>query len=104
MEYLSGEGKYSSRAEYPLPDLVLVDLKVPRVDGFGVLKWIRAQAGLKGLGVIVLTSSENLGDVNSAYILGANSFLVKPMDFEDVVQLRHQWQRLLPSSSREMAT
>src|SRR5438552_3547618 len=85
--YLSGEGKYSNRAEYPLPDLVLLDLKMPRVDGFGVLKWIRAQPGLKGLRVIVLTSSADMRDVNTAYNLGANSFLVKPMDFEDVVHL-----------------
>src|SRR2546421_955120 len=85
--YLRGEGKYQNRAEYPLPDLVLLDLKMPRVDGLQVLTWIRAQPGLKGLPVIVLTSSEEMRDVNAAYHLGANSFLVKPMDFEDVVHL-----------------
>ena len=85
--YLSGEGKYSNRAEYPLPDLVLLDLKMPRVDGFEVLKWARGQQGLKGLRIIVLTSSQDMRDVNTAYHLGANSFLVKPMDFEDVVHL-----------------
>ena len=85
--YLSGEGKYRNRAEYPLPDLVLLDLKMPRMDGFEVLKWVRGQPGLKGLRVIVLTSSQDMRDVNRAYHLGANSFLVKPMDFEDVVHL-----------------
>src|SRR5258705_8683596 len=72
--YLSGEGKYSNRAEYPLPDLLLLDLKMPRIDGFEVLKWIREQPGLSALRVVVLTSSEDIRDVNVAYRLGANSF------------------------------
>src|SRR3954463_4104644 len=81
--YLSGIGKYKNRAEYPLPWLVLLDLKMPRVDGFEVLKWVRNQAGLHALIIVVLTSSEQLWDVNNAYQLGANSFMVKPMEFED---------------------
>src|SRR5438105_13086300 len=85
--YLEGEGKFRNRAEFPLPDLMLLDLKMPKVDGFGVLKWVRGRPGLKGLRVIVLTSSEDMRDVNAAYRLGANSFLIKPMDFEDVVHL-----------------
>jgi len=85
--YLKGEGKYSNREEYPLPDLLLLDLKMPRVNGFEVLQWIRAQPGLAPLRVLVLTSSEQLRDVNEAYRLGANSFLVKPLDFEDFTQL-----------------
>ena len=85
--YLSGEGKYSNRSEYPLPDLMLLDLKMPRMDGFEVLEWIRRQPGLSSLRVVVLTASDHMHDVNSAYKLGANSFLVKPMDFEDVVHL-----------------
>ena len=96
--YLSGEGKYSNRAEYPLPDLLLLDLKMPRIDGFEVLKWIREQPGLSALRVVVLTSSEDIRDVNVAYRLGANSFMVKPMDFEDVVHmskfLSNYWLRL----------
>jgi CheY-like chemotaxis protein len=85
--YLKGEGKYSNRDEYPLPDLMLLDLKMPRVNGFEVLKWIRAQPGLAPLRVLVLTSSEELRDVNEAYRLGANSFMVKPLDFQDFTQL-----------------
>src|SRR6266699_6828800 len=85
--YLAGEGEFANRAEYPLPWLVLLDLKMPRVDGFEVLAWIRKQPWLKKLGVIVLTSSEYIHDVNRAYQLGANSFLVKPLEFEDAVQL-----------------
>lgn len=85
--YLKGEGKYSNREEYPLPELMLLDLKMPRVNGFEVLKWMRAQPGLAGLRVLVLTSSDQIRDVNDAYQLGANSFLVKPTDFEDTIQL-----------------
>src|SRR5215468_1259772 len=64
--YLKGEGKYANRAEYPLPELVLLDLKMPRVDGFEVIRWIREQAGLMALRIVVLTSSEQLPDVNTA--------------------------------------
>src|ERR1700674_4968478 len=56
--YLKGEGKYSNRAEYPLPELLLLDLKMPGTDGFDVLKWMRQQPGLKALRVVVLTSSD----------------------------------------------
>ena len=85
--YLKGEGKYSNRAEYPLPDLFLLDWKMPRVNGFEVLKWLRAQPGFGSLRVLVLTSSDQIRDVNEAYRLGANSFLVKPLDFQDFAQL-----------------
>jgi CheY-like chemotaxis protein len=85
--YLKGEGKYSNRAEYPLPDLLLLDLKMPIKSGFEVLKWIRRQPCLAALRVLVLTSSDSLRDVNLAYRLGANSFLVKPLEFENYIQL-----------------
>lgn len=87
INYLKGTGKYANRAEYPLPDLLLLDLKMPRVDGFQVLEWIRQQPGLKGLRILVLTSSDQIRDANKAYQLGANSFLVKPLDFENVIEL-----------------
>lgn len=85
--YLKGEGKYSNREEYPLPDIFLLDLKMPRINGFEVLKWVRQQPGLAALRILVLTSSDAIRDVNQAYQLGANSFLVKPLDFEDFTHL-----------------
>jgi CheY-like chemotaxis protein len=85
--YLAGIGKYSNRDEYPLPDLFLLDLKMPKVDGFEVLKWLRLHPSLSGLRVVVLTSSEDMRDVNLAYKLGANSFMVKPLDFENLMEL-----------------
>src|SRR3954465_14760736 len=87
ISYLKGTGKYSNRDEYPLPDIFLLDLKMPRVNGFEVLKWVRAQPSLSALRILVLTSSDRIRDVNEAYQLGANSFLVKPMDFEDFTHL-----------------
>lgn len=85
MSYLQGAGKYSNRDEYPLPDLLLLDLKLPGYSGFEVLAWLRSQPGLCGLRVLVLTSSDQMKDVNDAYRLGANSFLVKPYDFQNLV-------------------
>jgi CheY-like chemotaxis protein len=79
--YLRGEGIYSSRAEHPLPDLILLDLKLPKMDGFELLKWIREQPGIRALPVVVLTSSDQIRDVNRAYQLGANSFFVKELDW-----------------------
>jgi CheY-like chemotaxis protein len=85
--YLKGEGKYANRDEYPLPDIFLLDLKMPRINGFEVLKWVRQQPGFASLRILVLTSSDAIRDVNEAYQLGANSFLVKPLDFQDFTHL-----------------
>src|SRR5438876_8076363 len=85
--YLQGEGKYANRDEYPLPSLLLLDLKMPRKNGFEVLQWIRQQPGLSALRVVVLTASDRIQDVNQAYQLGANSFLVKPVDFPHFVEM-----------------
>ena len=60
---------------------MLLDLKLPRMDGFEVLQWVRGQEGIRSLPVVVLTSSDHIQDVNRAYELGANSFLVKPLEF-----------------------
>ena len=85
--YLSGSGKYAIRDEYPLPALVLLDLKLPKVDGFEVLRWIRQTPGVSALRVVVLTSSDRIRDVNLAYQLGANSFMIKEMDFQNTIEL-----------------
>jgi CheY-like chemotaxis protein len=102
--YLMGAGAYANREEYPLPDLMLLDLKMPRVNGFEVLEWLKQQPGLAALRVLVLTSSENLHDVNRAYQLGANSFLVKPLDFQDVIQLSRLIQEFWLKASKSPET
>jgi len=87
--YLSGNGRYADRAQYPLPTIVLLDLKLPRRSGLEVLTWIRQQSPLKRIPVVVLTSSRESVDVNRAYDLGANSYLVKPVSFEELAKLLH---------------
>lgn len=87
LAYLSGSGRYADRNEFPLPSLVLLDLNMPGMDGFGVLRWIRQDPVLKGLRVVVLSSSDSMRDVNQAYQLGANSFLIKPADFDRFVEI-----------------
>jgi len=87
LKYLSGTEMYANRAEHPLPDLILLDLHMPGMDGFEVLAWIRAQPGIRTIPVVVLTSSDLVWDVNRAYELGASSFLVKPIDFQNYTEL-----------------
>lgn len=85
--YLSGEGPFADRQRYPFPVLVLLDLKLPRRSGLEVLEWVREREGLKRLPVVVLTSSKEVADVNRAYDLGANSYLVKPVSFSSLLEL-----------------
>jgi CheY-like chemotaxis protein len=85
--YLSGEGRFRNREEFPLPALLLLDLNSPSMDGLELLRWIRRQPGLNPLRVVVLASPDSMRDVNQAYQLGANSFLVKPVDFERFVEI-----------------
>ncbi len=87
LEYLGGTGRYAERAGHALPAIVLLDLKMPGMSGFDVLRWIRGQPSINRLRVVVLTSSQDIRDVNAAYRLGANSFLVKPIDFERLVEI-----------------
>lgn len=92
IEYLSGAGNYSDRKSFPLPFLVLLDLKMPGTDGFEVLQWVRADRELKRLLVIVLTSSNLQSDVDRAYDLGANSYLVKPVEFQEMVNMIQRFE------------
>ena len=95
--YLSGEGKFSNRAEYPLPWLVLLDLKMPRLNGFEFLKWLRKWDPGKLIPVVVLTSSVFSADVFSSYNAGANSHMTKGTDprelFDQVVAIGSVWLR-----------
>ena len=82
VDYLGGSGVYSVRERFPLPAIILLDLKLPRKSGFEVLEWIKAQPGLRRIPVVVLTGSEQRSDVNRAFDIGANSYLVKPVGFD----------------------
>ncbi len=84
IEYLSGAGEYSDRERYPLPALILLDLKLPRCSGTEVLEWLRQQPMLKRIPVVVLTSSKETLDIDQTYDLGVSSYLVKPVSFDDL--------------------
>jgi CheY-like chemotaxis protein len=86
VNYLKGEGVYADRTRYPMPDIILLDLKMPLMSGFEVLGWLKGQPLLKRLPVIVLTSSVQDEDARRAYEAGANSYLVKPTDFNELVE------------------
>ncbi|BAY17657.1 two-component response regulator [Anabaenopsis circularis NIES-21] len=85
--YLAGEAAYSDRQLYPLPALIMLDLKLPRRSGAEVLMWLRQQPVLKRLPVVVLTASQEYTDVNRLYDLGANAYMVKPVAFDDLVEI-----------------
>ncbi len=87
IDYLQGNGVYEEREKYPLPDLVLLDLKLPGVSGLEVLGWIRARPDLRSIVVIVLSSSSRPEDVGRAYELGANSYVLKPVDVPERLQM-----------------
>ncbi len=82
LDYLFGRADYADREAYPLPRLVLLDLKLPGIDGFEVLRQIKSTPVLKRMPVVILTSSKEEGDRALSYDIGANSYLVKPLSFD----------------------
>ena len=91
--YLNGNGKFANRQLFPLPELALIDLKMPRLNGFELLAWIRRQPTFRRLPVIILSSSNHLADITRAYDTGANSYLVKPIDFSALIELARSLQQ-----------
>ena len=87
LEYLNGTGKYGNREVYPLPTLMLLDLKLPGMSGFDVLARLRKNPAFRGLRVVILTTSSAPRDVTRAYEFGANSYLVKSLDFERFLEI-----------------
>ena len=87
IDYLSGIGSFADRKSYPLPSLILLDLKLPVKSGFEVLQWIRAQPALRVVAVIVLTASCHPMDIERSYELGANCFVTKPANVDGLIEL-----------------
>jgi CheY-like chemotaxis protein len=85
--YLSGRERYADREQFPLPILILLDLKLPKRSGLEGLEWVRTQETLKRIPVVALTSSRQERDVNSAFDIGVNSYLVKPVEFDGLVEM-----------------
>ena len=86
VDYLTHQGKYADEEMYPLPFVIFLDLKLPYLDGFEVLSWIRKQPSLESIVVVVLTGSDESRDHQKAYTLGARSYLVKPPQAKDISQ------------------
>lgn len=95
MAYLAGDGIYRDRDSYPLPDLVLLDLVMPKMSGVEVLKWIRQQSIVRKTRVLIFTSSEKPEDFRAANEIGADGYLLKPTKFDDlkklVKQIHEEW-------------
>ena len=101
IDYLHGENAYTDRAEYPLPQLILLDLRLPRIDGLEVLKRVKTHPSLKVIPVVILTTSDAELDLAMAYEHNANSYLTKPVGFENFSKLLNDlgfywlaWNRL----------
>ena len=86
IHYLTHQGKYSDREQHPLTFIMFLDLKMPYIDGFEVLTWMREQPALQSVVVVVLTGSNQMRDHKRAYTLGARSYLVKPPTAKDITQ------------------
>jgi CheY-like chemotaxis protein len=93
--YLSGDGLYADRAEYPLPSVVILDIALPRLNGHEVLGWIREQPRFKTLPIIILSNSAHPEDIHRAYRLGVTSYLAKQADLkeyhESLKAVLHYW-------------
>jgi two-component system, response regulator len=85
LDFIFAKGKFAGRKEAPRPKIILLDLKLPKVDGLEVLKEIKSHAETKIIPVIVLTSSREESDLITSYRLGVNSYIVKPVDFDKFV-------------------
>lgn len=82
IEYLEGGGQYADRKRFPFPNLLLLDLNMARTNGFEFLRYIRSHPTLMVIPTIVFTSSEDMKDIKQAYLLGANSYLIKAKTFD----------------------
>jgi CheY-like chemotaxis protein len=86
VDYLSGKVAFSDRSEFPLPNIIFLDLKLPYRGGFEILEWLRSQADLANISVVILSGSDEASDHERAARLGADGYLVKPASVEDVAR------------------
>jgi CheY-like chemotaxis protein len=100
IDYLEGEGSFADRSAYPFPDLVVLDLKMPQVNGLEVLRWVRKHAYWGQLPVVMLSGSSLAADIEEAYRLGANSYFIKPMRVDALADLLRALVRYWSLSQR----
>ena len=94
IHYLTHQGKYSDLEQHPLPFVMFLDLKMPYIDGFEVLEWMREQPLLQSIVVVVLTGSNQIRDHKKAYALGARTYLVKPPTAKDITEVMNSMARV----------
>jgi CheY-like chemotaxis protein len=92
VDYLSGKGHFGDRSAHPLPALVVLDLKMPRMSGFDVLSWLARQPELREIPAVVLSSSADESDMGKAWQLGAREYFVKPHSLDELIKIAHQLQ------------
>jgi CheY-like chemotaxis protein len=101
--YLQGGPPYWDRTRYPIPSIIFLDLKLPGIDGFDFLRWVRTNPQFQGAFIVVFSATGDLASVQAAYALGANSFLVKPCREADLINLitcyPDLWSRVPPAGS-----
>jgi CheY-like chemotaxis protein len=100
MDYLLRRGKYADEKDYPFPALILLDLNMPRKDGREALLEIKQNKNLRGIPVVVLTTSEQEKDISYCYQVGANSFMTKPVTFGDLVEMMRKIGNILAESGK----
>lgn len=86
VDYLAGRGKFADRSAYPFPDVILLDIKMPKMSGLEVLQWVKAHPECAVIPTVIFTASSQESDIKDAYQLGANGYLVKPSTFDELVR------------------
>ena len=91
--YLSGIGQFADRSKFPHPTVLLLDLKMPKIDGFGVLEWLKANPPPEDCLIVVLSGMDDVWDIRKAYDLGADTYLLKPLNTDDLRHLQAFFRR-----------
>lgn len=99
--YLDGDGKFADRGAYPLPDLIVLDLNLPGMDGFDFLKWLRGNTKFLLLPVLVFTESGSVEDKVRAIQEGATGYFIKPKDFDTLVRLAESFRKIVTNGSEK---
>jgi len=103
IDYLCGKAPWADRQKFPLPQLILLDLKMPLLSGFDTLRWLRSRPEYNALPVVILTSSKLQSDVDEARDVGVFDYRVKPNDYDDLVRLLDDVQRCWLEDFRQPA-